>query len=85
MALVSVYVDGYVVPVNRAADWCTRPHIKHPWNGPAVEWTQVDWIEIAATWNWMHSAIFISWNTLTIATIDIIKFLFQSTKQKNSS
>jgi hypothetical protein len=47
MIITSVYVDGYVVPVNKAADWRTRPHIKHPWNGPAVEWT--DWIEIAAT------------------------------------
>lgn len=47
MAIVSVYVDGYVVPVNKAADWRTRPHTEHPWNGPAVECT--DWIEIAET------------------------------------
>jgi hypothetical protein len=50
MAIVSVYVDGYVVPVNKVADWRTRPRIKHPWNRPAVEWSQwTDWIEIAAT------------------------------------
>ena len=64
-----MYVDGagYVVPVNKAADWRTRPHIKHPWNGPAVEWT--DWVEIAATLESDALCYFLEYTI--IATIDI--------------